>query len=340
MKTKRICWAIVLLSSTFSLFAEKNSVSYPASVLDLSNWKITLPIDANANGSPDEIKQPALATYSHAEYFHLNTNADGVVFKAHCGGVTTDNSGYPRCELREMKNNGVDMANWASNDGDYHILEVTEKITHLPVEKEHVVVAQIHDASDDIVMLRLESNKLFLEFNGSDGPAATTNYVLGTEFTFKIVVHNGVMEFYYNGNLFHTATQIFSGAYFKAGMYTQSSCQGEKQVTGESCDAYGEMELLGVSIYHGATFPTSYKTAQLEAISSPCIIGNKLLIEQTAGEASISILDSSAKTVYTNNIIFSGKKEYIPLKKELKKGIYVLTINQNEHISSYKMLVN
>jgi hypothetical protein len=340
MKTKRICWAIVLLSCSFSLFAVENSISYPASVLNLSNWKITLPIDVDANGSPDEIKQPALATYSHAEYFHLNTNADGVVFKAHCGGVTTDNSGYPRCELREMKNNGVDMANWASNDGDYHILEVAEKITHLPVEKKHVVVAQIHDTSDDIVMLRLETNKLFLEFNGSDGPAATTNYVLGTEFTFKIVVHNGVMEFYYNGNLFHTETQTFSGAYFKVGMYTQSSCQGEKQVTNESCDAYGEMELLGLSIYHGASLPTTITTNKIEEMPTPSIQQNKLFIQQKAGDAQVSIMDTSGKMLFNKTLTFSGEKDIFPLNIDFTKGMYIITVSQNKQNSSYKILVD
>jgi uncharacterized protein YycO len=42
----------------------------------------------------------------------------------------------------------------------------------------------------------------------------------------------------------------FSGAYFKAGAYVQSNCQGKKKVAGESCDAYGEVVIYKVSVTH------------------------------------------------------------------------------------------
>lgn len=339
MKLKHII-ALALYIFSFCLYAEINLPAYPADVLDLTNWKITLPIDLDVNGSPDEIKQPTLATYSHAEYFHLNGTSNGVTFKAHAGGVTTSNSGYPRSELREMTNNGADMASWASNDGDYHILEVTEKITHTPDVKKHVVVAQIHDASDDIVMLRLENAKLFLEFNGTDGPAATTTYVLGTEFTFKIIVHNGVMDFYYNGSLFHTATQNFSGAYFKAGMYTQSSCQGSKQVVGELCTAYGEMELLGLSIYHGATLPTYNKESKIDESLFTSIQNGELTIKHNAGNATISIIDMIGIKYLKKEFTFTGEIDVVPLNINLPKGIYVISITQNKKNSSTKVIVN
>src|SRR5262245_33357455 len=86
------------------------SASFPAALLDLRNWKLTLPIASPGGSSPLEVKQPELATYSHDEYFHLNAARDGVVFRAHAGGATTSNSGYPRSELREMADNGASMA--------------------------------------------------------------------------------------------------------------------------------------------------------------------------------------------------------------------------------------
>ena len=76
------------------------TLQYPADLLDLTNWKITLPI--GSSGSPTEIKQPQLDTYSVDPYFKLTTAKDGVQFRAHCGGTTTSGSSYPRSELREM----------------------------------------------------------------------------------------------------------------------------------------------------------------------------------------------------------------------------------------------
>lgn len=339
MKTKHLL-ILCLSCYTIGLSAIDNIVTYPGQVLNLTNWKITLPIDLDANASPDEIKQTALNTYSHADYFHLNVSNDGVVFKAHAGGVTTNNSGYPRSELREMKDNGINLASWASNDGLYHVLEVTEKITHVPDVKKHVVVAQIHDASDDIVMLRLETNKLFLEFNGSDGPTLTSNYTLGTTFTFKIVVYNNEMKFYYNGNLFHTEIQTFSGAYFKAGMYTQSSCQGSKIVAGELCTAYGEMELLGLSIFHGASLPADDKQVSSESLQMN-ISGGNIIIENTpiSGIGNISIIDIQGKELVQKDIYLSSSKEIIPLEATLHTGIYVASITQEGKKYSQKILV-
>src|ERR1041385_1470648 len=133
--------------------------SFPAQVLNLLNWKLTLPIDTSAPGSPDEIKQPQLATYSNTNYFYLNTTKDGVVFIAPCGGATTSGSGYPRSELREMTNSGTAQASWSMTAGT-HTMEVTEAFTHLPVVKPHCVGAQIHNAADDVITVRLEGSHL------------------------------------------------------------------------------------------------------------------------------------------------------------------------------------
>jgi hypothetical protein len=48
----------------------------------------------------------------------------------------------------------------------------------------------------------------------------------------------------------YTYPKAFSGAYFKAGAYVQSSCQGSKKVSGESCSAYGESVIYGVEVLH------------------------------------------------------------------------------------------
>lgn len=223
--------------------------SLPANVLNLTNWKITLPIDGSDSGSDaDEIKQPQLATYSIDPYFKNNSDNTGVIFRAHTGGATTSGSGYPRSELREMTNNGATNASWSSGSGT-HTMEIDQAITHLPVVKKHIVAGQIHDGGDDVIVFRLEGTKLFIDINGDDGPTLNANYVLGTRFKVKFVVSNNQTKCYYNDVLMYTHNQSYSGAYFKAGAYTQSSCTGTPGPS-ESCSAYGEVVIYNVTVSH------------------------------------------------------------------------------------------
>ncbi len=221
----------------------------PGDVLDLTNWKLTLPVDTDHPGSPDEIEQPELATFVDPLHYHLNDALDGVVFRAHTGGDTTEGSGYPRSELREMKDQGAEEADWSSSVGK-HTLYIDQQITHLPVEKPHIVVGQIHDDNDDVIVFRLEGSKLFVDLNGEDGPVLTPNYVLGDRFTVGFEVQDDRVDCFYNGALVYTHEQAFSGAYFKAGAYVQSSCQGDKQVPDEACDAYGEVTIFDLLVTH------------------------------------------------------------------------------------------
>jgi hypothetical protein len=221
----------------------------PANVLNLTNWKLTLPLDGPDSGTDaDEIKQPQLATYSLDPYFVNNSTNTGVQFRAHTGGATTSGSGYPRSELREMTSNGTVNASWSSGSGT-HTMEIDQAITHLPVVKPHIVAGQIHDASDDVIVFRLEGQKLFIDINGTDGPTLNSAYVLGTRFKVKFVVSGNQTKCYYNDVLKYTLSKSYSGAYFKAGAYTQSSCTGTPGPS-ESCSAYGEVVIYNVTVTH------------------------------------------------------------------------------------------
>jgi hypothetical protein len=224
---------------------------YPANILDLTNWKINLPIDANGTttGNSVEIDRPKLDTFSIYPFFRDDTDYTGVIFNADCGGATTSGSGYPRSELREMTNNGTALASWSSSVG-ISTMEIDQVVTHLPAVKNQIVVGQIHGSSDDIIVFRLEGTHLFMDHNGTTGTTLDNNYVLGTRFKAKFVVSNNQVQSYYNGVLMETYPISFTGAYFKAGAYVQSSCKGSKQVTGESCDAYGEMIIYNVTVTH------------------------------------------------------------------------------------------
>lgn len=238
----------LILLILFSLNLNQGK-KYPSEVLDLRNWKITIPVDTKHKGRPDEYSPLELERFQHNQFFHLNTSGDAVVFRAHAGGITTSGSGYPRSELREMTVDGSKPASWSSSKGK-HTLFIDQKVTHLPDVKNHVVIGQIHDAEDDVIVFRLEGKKLFVDLNGARGPVLESNYKLGTRFNVKLEVSDNETKCFYNGELKYTYHKEFDGAFFKAGAYVQSSCQGRKKVEGESCDAYGEVEIYSVWVKH------------------------------------------------------------------------------------------
>lgn len=217
---------------------------FPAEVLDLTDWKLTLPIAGDDPDKPLEIFQPELATYTIDPYFLVF--GDAVRFQAHAGGVTTSNSGYPRSELREMMNDGQDLADWSTTAG-VHTMTITQAITHLPEVKQHVVAGQIHDDADDVVMIRLEGSYLFVEGGGADLGELDANYQLGQEFTVRLRAADGVIDVFYE-DLVTPAVSVerdATGCYFKAGVYTQSNPD-----KGDEPTAYGEVVIAELLVTH------------------------------------------------------------------------------------------
>ncbi|TVY11054.1 polysaccharide lyase family 7 protein [Paenibacillus cremeus] len=238
----------------------------PSQVLYLKNWKITLPIpQASDPNTPKEVFQPELDTYSIDPWFKVAQDADGyaVQFRANHGAVSTSGSKNPRSELREMVDNysGTSSSNnmsWGSNDGKTHTMYIKQKVTHLTIIKPQTVVGQIHDANDDITVFRVEGNnpggvsttaKIYItDGNNTHGYLLDSNYTLGTLFTVKIIVSNGVIHYEYNGqSVPYTQTKSFSGAYFKIGNYTQSN---DSTAPGEDPNAYAENWVYDYSVTH------------------------------------------------------------------------------------------
>lgn len=258
--------------------------AYPSQVLDLANWKETLPI--GSSGSPTEIKQTLLATYAHDIYFRANAECSGVIFKAPVNGVTTSGSGYPRSELREMANNGTTNASWSTTSG-VHTMIIDQAITAVPKAKRHVVAGQIHDSSDDVIVIRLEYPKLFIDINGKTGPTLDANYTLGKRFVVKFVASGGQIKVYYNGSATpsYTLSKSGSGNYFKAGAYTQSNCSKETV-----CDSsnYGEVAIYNLLVQHGSgstvTSDTTKPAVSLSAPASGATVSGSVALSATASD--------------------------------------------------------
>lgn len=221
----------------------------PAQVLNLLNWKWTGPI--GAAHTPLEVKQTALATYEHPKHFYVKGN--GVVFNAPTSGVTTENSSYPRSELREMTARGTKLASWSNRSGT-HEMKITQAVTKVPGVKPHVVCGQIHDAQDDVIMVRLEGKKLFVESPYASDQTLDANYVLGTKFYLRIIATSSGIRIRYQKSgsgvvVERSVKKTGSGWYFKAGDYTQAS---SKVPTGS--DKYGtgagEVVIYGLEVVH------------------------------------------------------------------------------------------
>lgn len=241
LATVAITAALVVTTGT----AAAAPCDYPAQKLDLTSWKVTLP--TGSPGSPTEVKQPALATYSVHPWFQVNHSCQGVQFRAPVNGVTTSGSSYSRSELREMTNNGTRQAAWSATSGT-HTLTFRLAFNRLPNDKPHVVGAQIHDGNDDVTTFRLQGSNLYItKGNDSDYKLITSNYQLHTVFEGRFVVSGGQVRAYYNGALQATIGHTGSSNFFKAGAYTLANCGNSAPCSSSN---YGQASMYKLVVTH------------------------------------------------------------------------------------------
>jgi hypothetical protein len=216
------------------------SNAYPSSIIDMSNWYLTLPI--GTQGNPMTIENPSLKTYKDDKFFFVNDARDAVVFRANAGGVHTANSQYPRAELRQI--DGAKKSSWSTDNGT-HTLLVTQAVTTLPARKPEMVIAQIHDSSDDVVEVKVSGKQIMVFHNSTTYGILDPYYNLGTKYRLKLVASNGVISVYYN-DMDKPRVKIpcvKSGCYFKTGAYLQSNTS-----KGDLPSAYGEVWIYDVQL--------------------------------------------------------------------------------------------
>ncbi len=90
--------------------------------IDLSHWKVTLPI-ANKEGKPIEISPPEILDFANNEvakpYMYIDSTKGAIVFHAMPTDSKTRNTKYTRSELREQMVPGDNNTNWTFADGAY-----------------------------------------------------------------------------------------------------------------------------------------------------------------------------------------------------------------------------
>ncbi|CAL2079017.1 Poly(Beta-D-mannuronate) lyase [Tenacibaculum sp. 190524A05c] len=122
--------------------------------INFSNWKVTLPVDENNDGKPDEYKPKDLMDFGYQSlnsvkpFMYDDTDDMSLVFYTYQGGATTANSNYPRTELRELIVPDNSKINWTLKDGGE--LKGKLKVTEVSVDNDtnndyhYVIVMQIH----------------------------------------------------------------------------------------------------------------------------------------------------------------------------------------------------
>ncbi len=88
--------------------------------IDLSHWKVTLPV-TNDEGKPYEIEPPEILEFANSEiakpYMYIDSTKGAIVFHAMPTESKTKNTKYTRSELREQMVPGDNSVNWTFAQG-------------------------------------------------------------------------------------------------------------------------------------------------------------------------------------------------------------------------------
>jgi len=137
--------------------------------INFSNWKLTLPVDENNNGSPDEYQPDVLVNGGYrniaaiAPYMYDDTSDASLIFYTFPASSTT-NSSYSRTELRELIDPSNARINWTLETGGtlrgkLKMMSISEDNT-TSRQYHSTIVMQIHGIISiaDMTRLNLTSN--------------------------------------------------------------------------------------------------------------------------------------------------------------------------------------
>lgn len=258
-------------------------MSYNSDFFNLTNWKLTLPVDSNGgtSGTATEIKN--LTGFEDAYFYDAPDEA--MVFRASADGATTSGSTYPRCELREM--NSGSLAGWSTSTGGTMTatLEVNTVPTKFDGTPGRIIVGQIHGQSDELCRLYYENGTVYFmdehstsdnkehKFTFTNASGQQPNISLGEKFSYKIDAHGNTLnvDIFADGQIYHASTTINSywqtdKLYFKAGVYlgvNDGSGSGTGKVSFYGLD-FGHTAGSGLGGWETGMVPTSSTTTSIK----------------------------------------------------------------------------
>jgi hypothetical protein len=216
--------ALVLLATIAPTTASAAGTpsAVPGQDFNLAYWKLQLPVAAS--GGVQEISSADLMGGYTSSYF--SSGADGsMTFWCPVTGATTQNSHYPRSELREAAPDG----DW-SLDGHHEFSAVCRVLSVSSVGR--VIIGQIHGHVDgsEIVKLEWDNGSVYAAVEpdrASEKQLPLGNYKLGDTLKYKIEMTAGILKvtlgaksatYSYTASTWKTDTY-----YFKAGSYVQDN---------------------------------------------------------------------------------------------------------------------
>lgn len=310
-------------------------------MVNCKQWKITYPTG---------VEDKTLCEEPNNGFFYVNDTEDAIVFQApiRSDNGTTPNSSYIRSELRERVSDGSADIYWTTEGS--HMVYVKQAITHLPINKPHLVATQIHgnkdDGIDDSMVLRLENSHLFLSFNGGklrNDVTIKTDYTLGDIHEVIFLVVDGKHYCYYSedGNLLtaynngNAASYLvkadgndyvmdlnYDETYFKVGNYTQSNVDQEGSDTDDP-NNYGEVVVYNFFVNHNDINVTS---VNLSPDSMDLLVGNTYQLS-----ASVSPVGATNNGVsYITNNSAVATVDVNGLVTAVSEGSAIITVTTEE----------
>ena len=258
---------------------DPDEASYILPNIDLSNWKVTLPI-----GPPTEVKPPEILNYATNETlkpFMYNDSINGALVFYTYPGASTTNSSYSRTELREQMVPGSNNTNWTfdqggnmkgtlsmdaiskESDGDYHramVMQIHGRLTNEqrdligendnnapPILKVYWQKGYIRTVAKALKNVDATGTEILYTDAWKDGESYIFSEYVGFEkFTVEIKVSRGRMEVILN----ESASKVFDDIhiqkwgvfenYFKAGNYLQTKDAG----------AYARVKYYDLNVTH------------------------------------------------------------------------------------------
>lgn len=198
----------------------------PAELLNLGgsggDWNLGI---GYPSGHVDIAPDDLYGGFSEAPYFYVTDDNLRVHFQVPMnGGRTSTNTKYPRCELREYQ--GSSKASWSGSSGT-HIMSGVTRVIHMAPDKQEMVVAQIHDGSDDTLQIRVHGTSWLCSING-EFQGDFGSFAWGVDVAWEIRVDEGQLQIRINGNLeIDTDPGYGSGQYFKVGCYAQQNSRDQ-----------------------------------------------------------------------------------------------------------------
>ncbi|WP_420572107.1 polysaccharide lyase family 7 protein [Kordia sp.] len=140
--------------------------------INFSNWKVTLPVDENNNGKPDEYQPNELVNFGYQDlapvqpYMYDDTTDESLVFYTFPASSTA-NSSYSRTELRELINTSNARENWTLAEGGtmrgrLKVVDISENNNSSDTYHK-VIVMQIHGIIS-------EEDMEIHDFSSNNGP--------------------------------------------------------------------------------------------------------------------------------------------------------------------------